>query len=138
MSKCFKISQRSLNKFISLKYFIFINTFAVFLSLSGCSEDTDILCTAEARAGLNVYVKDFSTNQPLSEGVMVTAKDGTYTDTLMNFQGNAFAGAWERPGKYLITAECSGYITYVSDTVKVEADVCHVIPQTVNVLLRRE
>ncbi|MBK8983455.1 MAG: hypothetical protein IPM38_14340 [Ignavibacteria bacterium] len=128
-----------MNKIISLKYFFVINTLAVVVSMSGCSEENDIICTAEARAGLNVYVTDFATNQPVTSGVIVTAKDGSYTDTLMNFQGtNGFAGAWERSGIYVITVECAGYVTYVSDSIKVEADVCHVIPQTVNVLLRRE
>ncbi len=129
----------SLNAFLILKLFLVINSIAVFIKLGGCSEENSIVCTAEARAGLNVYVTDFTTNQPLTNGVLVTAKDGSYTDTLMNFQGtDGFAGAWERPGIYVITVACAGYVTYVSDSVKVESDVCHVIPQTVYTQLRHE
>ncbi|HRI84042.1 MAG TPA: hypothetical protein PK536_01205 [Ignavibacteria bacterium] len=129
----------SLNTFLNLKLLFVINSIAVFINLFGCSEENNIVCTAEARAGLNVFVTDHATNLPLVSGVLVTVKDGTYTDTLMNFQGtDGFAGAWERPGNYVITVVCAGYLTFVSDTVIVESDVCHVIPQTVYAQLRHE
>ncbi len=107
-------------------------------SLSGCSENNDIVCTAEARAGLNVYVRDSLTNVPITNGITVTARDGSYIDTLRNIEGmSGFSGAWERKGTYIITVESSGYLTYISNPVTVSADECHVIPQVIFVLLRQ-
>lgn len=104
----------------------------------GCNPNDDsIACTQEARAGLNVTVKDAATNNYLGTGTTVVATDGSYYETLEYMDGivPTFAGAWEREGNYILTVSSEGYVTYVSETITVTADECHVIPQQVEVLL---
>lgn len=108
----------------------------------GCSDDDladEVVCTTEARAGLQVTVTDAVTGMALAEGVTVTATDGNYMETLEQ-PGifNQFTGAWERAGTYIITVTKNGYQTYVSQPVTVGADVCHVITETVTVTLQPE
>lgn len=111
-----------------------------FLAICCCRENDDINCTQEARAGLNVNVRDALTNNYLGEGITVVAQDGNYTEILelINFNPPAFAGAWEREGDYIITVSGEGYVTYVSETITVTSDPCHVIPQTLDVSLQPE
>lgn len=110
------------------------------LMASTCEKDNpdQIACTTEARAGLNVTVVDNQTNLTLSEGVIVTAKDGNYEETLQLFPGseNVFTGAWERPGNYIIKVTKEGYTTYNSSVVTITSDICHVISKQLNVSLQ--
>jgi hypothetical protein len=46
-----------------------------------------------------------------------------------------FSGAWERSGNYIITVSKPGYQTYTSSVITVTSDVCHVIPQQIEVVL---
>jgi hypothetical protein len=110
------------------------------LSILGCKKDDGIACTMEARAGLNVTVKDAVTNNYLGIGTTVVATDGTYSETLEYMEGiiPTFAGAWEREGNYILTVLAEGYATYVSETITVTSDECHVIPQQIEVLLQPE
>ncbi|MFO7673382.1 MAG: hypothetical protein R6V74_06730 [Lutibacter sp.] len=113
----------------------------IFLFLSCTYNNTDeIQCTEEARAGLNVTVKNAVTNQILGTGITVKATDGNYTETLEFFDANnpIFSGAWEREGTYIITVSGVGYITFVSESITVAADECHVIPQQLQVILQPE
>ncbi len=110
------------------------------LFTTSCNNDDDaIVCTLEAKAGLNITVKDASTNAVLSDGVTVTAQDGTYTETLEQLPNNeipVFIGAWERAGTYVITISKEGYQTFTSEPIVVTADVCHVIPQVLTLNLQ--
>lgn len=109
-----------------------------FLLAATCDDD-DVYCTQEAKAGLNITVKDALTNEILSNGVAVTAQDGTYTETLEAFTGDAttvFIGAWERQGTYIVTVSKQGYQTFTSSPIQVTSDECHVIPQILNVGLQ--
>ena len=111
-----------------------------FLFASTCENDDnidDIVCTEEAKAGLNVTVKDLNTNQILNEGVIVKATDGLYVELLESFfpTQTTFFGAWERTGNYTLTVTKVGYETYVSDVITVTRDVCHVIPKQIEVKL---
>lgn len=103
-----------------------------FLMTTSCDEDSEdtIVCTTEFVYGLKVTVKDAQTNSILTDGVTVTAVDGSYSENLelLEFY-DFFLGAGERPGNYVITVSKSGYQTYISNTVSLTADVCHVIPQ---------
>lgn len=113
----------------------------IFLFLSCTYNNPDeIQCTEEARAGLNVTVKNAVTNQILGTGITVKATDGNYTETLEFFDANnpVFSGAWERKGTYIITVSGVGYITFVSGAITVAADECHVIPQQLQVILQPE
>lgn len=113
------------------------------LACSGDNDPNDAHnCTEEARAGLNITVKDAVTNEFLGEGITVVATDGQYTETLEymgypDMQAN-FAGAWERPGTYVLTVSGAGYQTYTSEPVIVGSDVCHVIQEMVTVALQPE
>ncbi len=109
----------------------------IFLSCTSNKID-DINCTQEARAGLNITVKNAVTNQVLGAGISVIAKDGNYTETLGFFNGTnpMFSGAYEREGTYIVTVSGVGYTTFVSDAIIVTADECHVIPQQLQVNLQ--
>lgn len=113
----------------------------IFLFLSCTFNKTDeIQCTEEARAGLNITVKNAVTNQILGTGITVKATDGNYIETLEFFDAinPVFSGAWEREGTYIVTVSGVGYITFVSGSVTVTADECHVIPQQLQVILQPE
>ncbi len=74
-----------------------------FLLATTCEEDDEVICTQEAKAGLNITVKDAVTNEFLSSGVTVVAQDGSYTETLEAFPQSdipVFMGAFERVGTY--------------------------------------
>jgi hypothetical protein len=114
---------------------------SIFLFLSCTFNNTDeIQYTEEARAGLNITVKNAVTNQVLGNGITVTAKDGNYMETLAFFDANnpVFSGAWERAGTYIVTVSGVGYITFVSGAITVARDECHVIPQQLQVVLQPE
>jgi hypothetical protein len=124
-----------------MKKLLLIIAFFPFLMATQCEEeDNGIACTEEARAGLNITIKDAVTNAVLSEGVSVIATDGSYSETLVNFGGvePVFSGAYEREGNYIITVSKAGYVTYTSEIISVTSDVCHVIPQQRIILLQPE
>lgn len=110
------------------------------LSILGCKKDDGIACTQEARAGLNVTVKDAETNNYLGLGTSVIANEGDYSEALEYMEGiiPTFAGAWEREGNYILTVSAEGYVSYFSEIITVTADECHIIPQQVEVLLQPE
>lgn len=113
----------------------------LFIFLSCTSNKIDgIPCTEEARAGLNITVKNAVTNQIFGEGVTVKATDGNYIETLEFFDSNnpIFSGAWERAGTYIVTVSGVGYVTFVSESITVTSDECHVIPQQLQVSLQPE
>ena len=112
-----------------------------FIFLSSCDDSDDnnqIVCTLEVRAGLNVTVSLDAMSSITGEGVMVVATDGTYSETLeyVDINNPVFSGAYERQGTYIITVSKDGYQTYTSAPITVTADVCHVIPQQVHVVLQ--
>lgn len=110
------------------------------LLLQSCKTDNDlgIPCTAEAKAGLNVTVKDADTELFLYEEVTVVAVDGDYSETLQLVGGVSpvFSGAWEREGNYTIHINGEDYESYTSQPIEVLADECHVIPQFLEVILQ--
>lgn len=121
---------------------LFVTAFAAVSCLVDDTIDNVDNCTEEARAGLNITVKDAVTQKFLGEGITIVATDGQYTETLEymgypDMQAN-FAGAWERPGTYVLTVSGAGYQTYTSEPITVEADVCHVIGEMVTVALQPE
>lgn len=117
--------------------------FVLLLFVFACSGDDTINdsgnCTEEARAGLNVTVKNAITGVVLGEGITVVAADGTYTETLESFESpSVFAGAWERAGNYTLTVSSEGYQTHVTEIIPVTAGVCHVNGEEVTVMLQPE
>ena len=118
---------------------VFLCGMLLFLSCTSTKTD-GIPCTQEARAGLNITVKDAVTNQLLGDGITVKATDGSYMETLEFFNANepVFSGAWEREGDYIISVSGIGYVTFVSEIITVIADECHVIPQQLQIILQPE
>lgn len=124
-----------------MKKLLLIVVLFPFLLATQCDEeDNGIACTEEARAGLNITVKDAETNDYLNEGVSVIATDGSYSETLISFDvaEPIFSGAYEREGNYTITVSKTGYITFTSEIITVTSDVCHVIPQQRTIILQPE
>lgn len=104
--------------------------------LAACSGDTPLVCTAEARFGVNVTVRNAVTKQPVLDGVRGTLQDGSYSETLQvmhDIEGriNSLAGAIERPGNYRIDLVADGYQPWARENVRVTADRCHVLPVVV-------
>ena len=115
----------------------FIALFCLVL-MTQCNDNNDpIFCTEEYVFGLSVTVKDANTNDILIEDITIVAQDGEYEEELMNIQGtNDFIGAGERSGNYIIKVTANNYQDFTSDVILVEADECHVIPETLQVLLQ--
>ncbi|MDZ7612767.1 MAG: hypothetical protein U5K51_02825 [Flavobacteriaceae bacterium] len=118
---------------------LFFLSFLPLVILSTCEDDDDnqIMCTEEARAGLNVTVSLGTMSSNTGEGVTVLATDGSYTETLTyyNAQDPIFSGAYERSGNYILTISKEGYQTYTSGVISVTRDECHVIQQKIHVVL---
>lgn len=93
-------------------------------------------CTNEARSGLRVTVTDKVTGMRICDAV-VTAVDGSYSEKLLASGGPAdcqYQGAFERPGRYTVTAVV-GARTGSSPVTVVDEDGCHVDGQAVSVAL---
>ena len=115
--------------------------YLIFILLISCqnNDSDDIFCTTAVKAGLNVsvHLAESSSSIPISDGVTVVATDGNYSETLQFFdpQNPIFYGAYERAGTYTIRVTKAGRQTYVSQPIVVTEDICHVIPQSVRVIL---
>jgi len=122
------------------KLLLIIAMFPLLLATQCNEDDNGIVCTEEARAGLNITIKDAETNAYLNEGVSVVATDGSFSETLESFDvaEPIFSGAYEREGNYTVTVSKTGYVTYTSEVISVTSDVCHVIPQQRTILLQPE
>lgn len=91
----------------------------VALGSLGCGSATPppVACAAYAVAGLNVSVSNAATGQPICDAA-VTATDGAHQEQLVAV-GCAFAGAYERPGVYVVRAEREGFTPAVSAPARV-------------------
>jgi hypothetical protein len=110
-------------------------TFACLLVLDGCSEDTDdtMVCTLEARAGLQVTV--LGAANPDGGTITVTITDGDYEEELSCGPEGASlvcSGATERPGTYRIDVIANGDVV-ATEEITIGADECHVIPEQVEI-----
>jgi len=104
--------------------------------VAGCDGDESIVCTTEARFGVNLSVKDAVTGQLIPSGVRGSLKDGSYLDSLQVFtdiEGRIFslAGAVERPGTYRVDLVAPGYQPWTRSDVRVLAGRCHVEPVSI-------
>jgi hypothetical protein len=118
-----------------MKYFLF----ALFLILNQCGDNNDdqVFCTEQYVYGLNVTLKDANTNTIISENITIVAKDESYEETLMNIDGmDSFFGAGERSGNYIIEVTSNSYQTYTSEIIRVDEDICHVIPESIEIILQ--
>ncbi|GGX29623.1 hypothetical protein [Aquimarina muelleri] len=119
-------------------------TLILFLLLFyACSNDDrtqdPVLCTEEARPGIEVTVKDTEDNMFLVKDVTVVAVDNEYRETLKNVSGtNIFIGAYERTGNYTVVTNKTNYVQATSDLVIVTKDDCHVITKSIEVFLNKK
>jgi hypothetical protein len=84
-------------------------------------------CTEDFRYGLNITVLDGS-GEPVAQGSIGIAKDGSHEETLEIIGAETMVGAGERPGTYDVTISRTGHMTWSAENVTVTADECHVIP----------
>ncbi len=102
------------------------------------SNSTDVVCTLEARAGINVTVLDADTQAGLAGIARGSATDGAYVDSLRpGGSMTTLSGAYERAGTYTVEIRATGYQGYTTTNVRVLKDVCHVIPQALTVSLQK-
>ena len=100
------------------------------LMVAACNstEENPVACTTEARAAINVDVRDSLTGQPAAAGAIGVAAEGSYADTLDAFSATSLGGAYERAGTYAVTVRKPGYREWRRDGVVVTSDPCHIRP----------
>jgi hypothetical protein len=106
---------------------IFFLLFLMTCSAMSCKKE-GIICTEEARAGLQLTVRSGISGVVLTEGVSVLAVSGDYVEELQRYTGDpSFVGLFERPGLYEITVTKESYRQLILDSILIDADECHVI-----------
>ena len=106
---------------------IFCLIFLLTCGVTSCKQE-GVICTEEARAGLQLTVRSGITGAVLSEGVSVLAVSGDYFEELQRYTGDSvFVGLFERPGTYEITITKESYKQLILDSIRIDADECHVI-----------
>lgn len=108
-----------------------------------CSSDDDNsnpnYCTEIFVYGLKVTIEDAVTNAIVTQGISVTAKEGSYEEQLMTIENSDyFIGAGEREGTYVIEITSNGYQTFTSNSIDVVMtdDGCHVITEELEFVLQ--
>ena len=100
-----------------------------------------IVCTAESRPGLSVFVRDSITGAFAGNGATMRAMSVTWSDSVVVPASadwyTSWSTAWERAGTYSVTVERDGYLPWRRDSIVVSHDLCHVVGQEVNVRLVR-
>ena len=105
---------------------LLVSSLALMAACNNLTGYDNRVCTADARAGINVTVVDDATGAAIGNASGV-ARDGAYIEQLQAFNGNIF-GAFEREGTYEVSVTAPGYQTWLRENVIVRADECHVIP----------
>ena len=96
---------------------------------AACGADS-IVCTAESRPALIVFVQDSVSGLPLNAGTTVIARDGAYRDSVTNFVADSAyntAGIFlanNRSGTYLITVRRAGYAEWQGVAVATASSAC--------------
>jgi hypothetical protein len=96
---------------------------------------TDVACTLEARAGINVTVVDSLSGREVA-GSSGIAREEAFADTLESIEPGQLFGVFERPGTYDVTVTAPGYRPWRVTGVTVGADECHVIPERLTARLQ--
>ncbi|XHX76386.1 MAG: hypothetical protein RBJ76_18325 [Stenomitos frigidus ULC029] len=97
-------------------------------------------CTPNIEPGITVTVADAQTKTPLQARIVI--QEGKFQETL-RVQGataagqTIYGGAFERPGKYTVTASTPGYRSTVLKNVQVPKAECHVATQQLTIELKR-
>jgi hypothetical protein len=112
---------------------------AILLTLAACHhEDTDgIVCTLEARPGLQVTVVDSVSSAPITSALTITATDGAYADTAKFITGGSAGLAYERAGIYTVEVTAASYLVWRQSQVSVTKGICHVNTVSLSAKLRK-
>ncbi|MFN7161091.1 MAG: S-layer homology domain-containing protein [Candidatus Gracilibacteria bacterium] len=120
-------SFRANNQVSRAELAVILDRFASLLGKDLKSEAT--ACTLEAKSGLQIILQD-ENGDPL-KGATVTANltsDSTQQSNFDEGDDGMYSGIWEGKGHYKFTVKKAGYADHV-ETIKLEKDVCHVIPE---------
>jgi len=102
-----------------------------FLFLVCPQKDDGLACTQEFVYGLSISLIDTTSGGFITENVTIDISDGDFSEELMTFpESTSFFGAGERPGIYTISVIAEGYQEFISDPIEVNANECHVIPES--------
>ena len=92
------------------------------------------VCTMDYRYGLTIYLQD-ENGQPLTNAVLTATNGaGQATNDFQSLQNGQYSGLGEGQGYYTFTIQRTGYATH-RETIKLEKDSCHVIPQVRTITL---
>lgn len=119
-----------------MRVIIFFTVVTLFVSCKKDKKD-DVVCTTEARAGLNVKVSTVEGRNLYADSIKVIAIDAAFSETLTLVDRNElrFSGAVERAGNYMVTVSHPGMSMVTLKDIKVDKDECHVIPKQLDVII---
>lgn len=119
-----------------MRVIIFFTVVTLFVSCKKDKKD-DVVCTTEARAGLNVKVSTVEGRTLYADSIKVIALDAAFSETLTLVDRNElrFSGAVERAGNYMVTVSHPGMSMVTLKDIKVDKDECHVIPKQLDVII---
>lgn len=102
---------------------------------SGTSGSTSVDCTTEARASVQVNLLD-AASETIS-GAALTYDAGDGANPCEEMVDGLYVCGWELAGTLRISAAAEGFAADEVD-VEVESDVCHVITETIDLVLTPE
>ena len=132
-----------LNRNLMNIYRAALGIFCCFLA-SACDTAEPVLCTLEARPGIEIEVRDAVTGEAAAAGAVGIATENAFADTLMAFSPLpdgvplVLTGLYERAGTYEILITKAGYNAWRVSGVKIERDECHVKTVRLEARLLRE
>lgn len=96
-------------------------------------------CDTSIVPAVIVQVEDSLTGRPAAEGATGQVTEGSFSDPLRPHGSNgqvlvSLAGADERPGRYTVSVQRTGYLNWSKSSVLVREGECHV--RTVTVIAR--
>lgn len=94
--------------------------------LAACEPEVD--CTTEARGSVNVSVVD-ADGAPTDAFDSISYDSSTFSDDCEGWETGEYVCGWEVAGDITITVEACGGSQTISETVTVQSDECHVIPE---------
>jgi hypothetical protein len=106
---------------------------SLLVAASGCDGEEPIICTEILAYSVTVHVTSTDGAQPDGTAVVFHAEDGVEV-SCENFTDGTWACGAEVAGDLTVTVTAPGYVP-VEQVVTVEADACHVIGESIDVVL---
>lgn len=103
------------------------------LAFAGCSDPTEVACTAEFVSGIVVEIVDETNGLYIAEDARGAVKDGAYVDSLGAYEFTSTGvmrsrqAAGEKTGMFQVSVSHAGYEDWILENVRVEKNECHVI-----------